>query len=54
MSRLGDRERKLREQMVDSASDFVRLGELQVALDALTAEREGLEIAWLEAAAVLD
>jgi ABC transport system ATP-binding/permease protein len=54
MSRLGDRERKLREQMLDSASDFVRLGELQASLDALTAEREGLEIAWLEAAAVLD
>jgi ATP-binding cassette subfamily F protein uup len=54
ISRLGDRERKLREQMADSASDFVRLGELQAAVDALTAEREGLETAWLEAAAVLE
>jgi ATP-binding cassette subfamily F protein uup len=54
MSRLSDREGKLREQMAGSASDFVRLGELQASVDELAAEREQLEHEWLEAAAVLD
>jgi ATP-binding cassette subfamily F protein uup len=54
MSKLSDRERKLREQMAGSASDFVRLGELQASVDELAAEREQLEHEWLEAAAVLD
>src|SRR6185437_14357415 len=54
ISRLTERERKLHEQMTDSASDFVRLGELQAAVDALTVEREQLEHQWLETAARLD
>jgi ATP-binding cassette subfamily F protein uup len=54
LSRLSDRERKLREQMVGSASDFVRLGELQASVDQLAAEREQVEHEWLEAAALLD
>jgi ATP-binding cassette subfamily F protein uup len=54
ISRLGERERKVRDQMHDSASDHVRLGELQAAIDELTAEREALETAWLHAADLLD
>ena len=40
--------------MADSASDHVRLGELQASIDDLAAERETLETAWLEAADLLD
>ena len=54
ISKLTERERKLRDQMVDSASDHVRLGELQAAIDELAAEREALETAWLEAADLLE
>jgi ATP-binding cassette subfamily F protein uup len=54
ISRLAERERRLRDQMADSASDFVRLGELQAAVDHIGAEREGLEHEWLEAASRLD
>jgi ATP-binding cassette subfamily F protein uup len=54
ISRLTERERRLRDQMADSASDFVRLGELQAAVEEIGAEREGLEHEWLEAASRLD
>ena len=36
--------------MAASATDHERLRELQAELDALAAEREELEAAWLEAA----
>ena len=36
------------------ATDHVRLGELTAELDALAAERDELEAAWLEAAAALE
>jgi hypothetical protein len=36
--------------MAASATDHERLGELQAALDAVHAEREDAEAAWLEAA----
>ncbi|MHB8689691.1 MAG: ABC-F family ATP-binding cassette domain-containing protein [Solirubrobacteraceae bacterium] len=48
------REQELHEQMAAAATDHVRLGELQAELSALTDERDGLESAWLEAAAVLE
>jgi ATP-binding cassette subfamily F protein uup len=54
ISKLTERERKLREQMVESASDFVRLGELQASVDQLATEREALETAWLHAADLLE
>ncbi len=54
LSRLTERERRLRDQMADSASDFVRLGELQSAVDELGAEREALEHEWLETASRLE
>jgi hypothetical protein len=40
--------------MAEQATDHVRLAELTAELGALTAEREELEAAWLEAAAVLE
>lgn len=39
---------ELHEQMVESAEDFVKLGELQKALDAMMAEKETVEELWLE------
>ncbi len=54
LERLAGRERELHDAMAASATDHARLGELQGELDALVAEREGLETAWLEAADGLD
>lgn len=34
--------------MVESAEDFVKLGELQKTLDAMMAEKETVEELWLE------
>jgi hypothetical protein len=39
--------------MAASATDHEKLGELTAELEALVAERERLESAWLEAAALL-
>ncbi|MDN5573582.1 MAG: ABC-F family ATP-binding cassette domain-containing protein, partial [Micrococcales bacterium] len=41
---------ELHRQMADHASDYARLTDLQGRLDALTAESDELELAWLEAA----
>jgi ATP-binding cassette subfamily F protein uup len=54
LERLGDREAALQEQMAASATDHVRLAELQAELEAAAAERERLEAAWLETAEVLE
>jgi ABC transport system ATP-binding/permease protein len=54
LDRLGDRESRLHEQMAEQATDHVRLGELDAELTALAAERDELEAAWLEAAAILE
>ena len=40
--------------MAASATDHVRLRELQATLDALAAEREELEAAWLESSEALE
>ena len=40
----------LHTQMAKSAADYGKLADLQRELDAATAEKEGLELAWLEAA----
>jgi hypothetical protein len=40
--------------MAANATDHARLADLQAALDALAADRDGLETSWLEAAAELD
>jgi len=54
LERLGQREAALREEMVASATDHERLRELDAQRTALAAEREELEAAWLEAAALVE
>ncbi|GAB3623487.1 ABC-F family ATP-binding cassette domain-containing protein [Mariniluteicoccus endophyticus] len=52
MSKLTARIEKLHAEMAEAAADYVRLAELQQKVDALTAEHDELEMAWLEAAEV--
>jgi ATP-binding cassette subfamily F protein uup len=54
LDRLSGRESSLHEAMAEQATDHVRLAELTAELDALAAERDELEAAWLEAAAALE
>jgi ATP-binding cassette subfamily F protein uup len=54
LDRLGDRERALHDEMAASASDHARLHDLQGRLEALGAERERLEAAWLESSESLE
>src|SRR3954452_23075496 len=54
LDRLGEREARLHEAMAEQATDHVRLADLTAQLGALTAEREELEAAWLQAAEALD
>ncbi|MFL6064943.1 MAG: ABC-F family ATP-binding cassette domain-containing protein [Friedmanniella sp.] len=50
LSKLDERIARLHAQMVDAASDYARLSGLQRDLDRLDAEKDDLELAWLEAA----
>jgi ATP-binding cassette subfamily F protein uup len=50
LEKLAAREQALHAEMAASATDHERLRELQAALDAVAAEREDAEAAWLEAA----
>jgi ABC transport system ATP-binding/permease protein len=50
LEKLADREQQLHADMATSATDHVRLRELQAELDAVAAERKDAEAAWLEAA----
>jgi len=54
LDRLGQRAASLHDEMAASATDHVRLRELQAALDAGIAEREQLEAAWLETSEALE
>ena len=54
LDRAGEREAELQEAMAASATDHVRLRELQAELERHVAERERLEAAWLETAAALE
>jgi ATP-binding cassette subfamily F protein uup len=54
LDRLSEREAALHEAMAEAATDHVRLRELQADLAAVSAERESLEAAWLEAAEALE
>ncbi len=54
LDRLGAREAALQEAMVASATDHVRLRELEAQRGALATERDGLEAAWLDAAAIVE
>ena len=50
LERLTEREQALHADMASSATDHERLRDLQAQLDAVAAEREDAEAAWLEAA----
>jgi ATP-binding cassette subfamily F protein uup len=54
LDRHAERELALQEQMTASSTDHARLSELTAELEALVAERERLEAAWLETAAALE
>ena len=54
LERLAARERDLHEQMAAHATDHERLRALTADLAALAAEREGAEVAWLEASGLLE
>jgi len=54
LERLERREATLHDEMAASATDHVRLHSLQAELDAASAEREGLEAAWLETSETLE
>ena len=50
LGKLDDRIARLHQQMAEAASDYGRLSGLQRDLEALGAEKDDLELAWLEAA----
>jgi ATP-binding cassette subfamily F protein uup len=50
MEALAERERRLHDQLVEAATDPARLMELDRELKAVVAEREAVELEWLEAA----
>jgi ATP-binding cassette subfamily F protein uup len=52
LARIDERVIALYEQMADAATDHQRLLDLQGELDQLAGEKDGLELAWLEAAEV--
>ena len=54
LDRVAERAAVLEDQMAASATDHARLGRLQADVDALAAERDGLETAWLELAGSLE
>ncbi|EWT01582.1 glycerophosphodiester phosphodiesterase [Intrasporangium oryzae NRRL B-24470] len=53
LSRLADREERLHGEMATKATDPVALADLNAKLQAVVAEREELELEWLEAAEVV-
>ncbi|MCH6471099.1 ABC-F family ATP-binding cassette domain-containing protein [Sinomonas terrae] len=54
LGKIAEQETKLHGQMADVADDYGRLGELNAQLQALLAEKEELELAWLEASEILE
>ncbi len=54
LARLSGQQAALHAEMVEHASDHVRLAEVDVRLRELTAQKAALEEEWLEAAALLD
>jgi ATP-binding cassette subfamily F protein uup len=54
LERIAAREAQLNEQMARQADDHEQLATLSAELTALGAEKEVLELEWLEAAAVLE
>ena len=49
-----DREEKLHAQLVEHATDYERLAELNDQLRGVLAEKDALEEEWLEAASALE
>ncbi|MGY2704784.1 ABC-F family ATP-binding cassette domain-containing protein [Nocardioides sp. HB32] len=54
LERIAEREAALNAEIAEHAQDYVRLAELSAQLDELAAEKEELELEWLEAAEVLE
>ncbi|WP_138443317.1 ABC-F family ATP-binding cassette domain-containing protein [Sinomonas susongensis] len=54
LGRIGEQETKLHQQMAEVADDYGRLAELNAQLQALLAEKEELELEWLEASEILE
>ncbi|WP_433350832.1 ABC-F family ATP-binding cassette domain-containing protein [Microtetraspora malaysiensis] len=54
LDRFGEREAKLHAQMAEAASDFERLGALDAELREVAAQKEEVELEWLDLAARLD
>ena len=54
LTRLGEREARVHEEMVASATDAGAMVRLSAELDEIHAEREGLELEWLEAAEIAE
>ena len=54
LARLGEREGRLHEQMLEHATDHARVLGLNAELRAIVDERDALEVEWLEAADLVD
>jgi ATP-binding cassette subfamily F protein uup len=54
LERIAAQERELNAAIAEHAHDYTRLAELSAQLDTLAAERDALELEWLEAAEVLE
>ena len=54
LERVGVREAKLNAAIIDAGQDYQRLAELSAELQEVTAERDELELEWLEAAEALE
>jgi ATP-binding cassette subfamily F protein uup len=54
LDKLGERESKIHKEMADAAGDFERLATLDAELRELTAQKESVEVEWLDLADRLD
>ena len=54
LSKVSEREETLHAALVEHATDYEKLAELNEQLQAVVAEKESLEEEWLEAASVLE
>jgi ATP-binding cassette subfamily F protein uup len=54
LARIAELEAELNEQVLEHAQDYEKLAELGARLETLSAERDDLELQWLEAAELLD
>jgi ATPase subunit of ABC transporter with duplicated ATPase domains len=54
LTKLTSQEEKLHAQMAESAEDYGRLGELNTQLQGILAQKDELEMAWLEASEIVE